>query len=219
MNIMNWVDGRELYVTSDLHLSHKNIIRGTSRWSDTTVCRDFNTAEEHDDFIINAINMTVGDNVLLHMGDFALNRNKSPEYFLERLQCKVIFLLGNHDQDLEKYLSKISHKCHFKNGQVLVTCEHKQILGVCDYAEFNVGKNHFVCSHYPMESWHRKERGSIHLHGHCHLRAPLMRNRLDVCVERVYSPLSIPSILGIVEANNQHIANISKISENSRFYD
>ena len=45
---------------SDPHYGHANICGGVSMWTDKSGCRNFNTLEEMNDSIVNAINSKVG---------------------------------------------------------------------------------------------------------------------------------------------------------------
>lgn len=88
------------YFISDLHLGHKKIIEFQQE------TRPFSNLEDHDNWIIEGINMTVGLHDKLYiLGDVAFSRKG-----LERVNdiiCKNIrIVLGNHDlRATEEYLA------------------------------------------------------------------------------------------------------------------
>lgn len=143
-----------VFFTSDTHYGHKNLVKGTTQWSNPERCRDFLTVQEHDDFIVNQINSLVGqDDVLYHLGDWSFGGYKNIKKFRERIICKEIHLvLGNHDQNVEKNLEE--YKDTFK------TIQH--------YLEIEIDGNLIVMSHWPMKIWNKSHKGSWQLHGHCH---------------------------------------------------
>ena len=62
----------DVWLTSDTHLGHKNIVSGISGWEANRGQRKFNTLEEMDDTIINNINKYVKpDDILFHAGDWS----------------------------------------------------------------------------------------------------------------------------------------------------
>ena len=87
------------------HFSHTNIIRGLSRWSDKSGCRDFNDVWEHNKTLLDNINNTVGENDILYfLGDFSFNGHINIKKYRELINCKTIhFVLGNHDNNLTKH--------------------------------------------------------------------------------------------------------------------
>lgn len=165
-----------IYLTSDTHFGHKNIIR--------YVDRPFDTVEEMDRTIIDNINKTVapGDTLYI-LGDFTMGGSYSKcMKYREQLMCEHIHLiLGNHDR-----------KRVFEKDKPLI------FESVKDYAE--VG---FYClSHYPFSSWNGREYGSIMCHGHIHSKRRHNEinqwqrfRRFDVGVDaNNYTPVSLDYI-------------------------
>ena len=88
------------FFTSDWHLNHRKILE---------FCKDtrlFSDVSEMNDKIIKDCNKKVGkDDVLIHLGDFALNIGYKPEMMFDNLfdlrvdiVCRNIILYeGNHD--------------------------------------------------------------------------------------------------------------------------
>ena len=152
-----------VWITSDTHYHHTNICRGVTGWRtlDGKIpinhTRNFQDLDEMDSVIVNNINSKVGPNdTLIHLGDVAFGGFEKIGEFLNRLVCKNIHLvLGNHDQHITKNKEDIRSK----------------FLSVSNYLEVEIGGVEFVLSHYPLCSWNKLGKGSIHLHGHVHLSA------------------------------------------------
>lgn len=84
------------YVTADLHFGHTALLRFPER-------KNFNTIEEHDNFLIRRINSTLkpGDTLYV-LGDVGFrNANQTLEELgrkIKRIEClRKILIMGNHD--------------------------------------------------------------------------------------------------------------------------
>ena len=93
-----------IYLISDLHLDHKNIIKYCNR--------PFSSAEEMNRTIIDNWNEVVKEDDFVYLvGDLAFGRKKTKiQYWLKKLNGNVILLIGNHDKG---YLKSVPHadKC------------------------------------------------------------------------------------------------------------
>ena len=154
-----------IYITSDYHHDHKNVI--TSYGRPTTI-------EDHEEWLIERTNSYVQENdIVYHLGDFSFSKNEDKiRNFCNRLNGTWNHVLGNHDRIdlLEKSFSGTKHK----------------ILG--NYYELKYDKVFIVMSHYPIESWNRMRHGSYHLCGHMHshehfLKLRNIKNRKLVCFD------------------------------------
>ena len=138
-----------IYITSDLHLGHRNIIKYCNR--------PFQDIHEMNKCIIDTINNTVNiDDSLYILGDFAF-RGKDPIEYRNRIICKNIHIItGNHDRekDFTKYLVSEENSYGFSSVQPvkeIIHCNQKIFL-----------------SHYPHRSWPASHKGSWMCYGHCH---------------------------------------------------
>ena len=185
----------KVYVTSDTHYGHKNIVRGVTNWrtKDGEIpvdsVRDFETIDQMNERLIDGINHYVGqDDTLIMLGDVSFGGFENISIFLYRLVCQNIHLiLGNHDHHIEN-----------KRGDVQI-----RFLSVQHYLEANINGQDFVFCHYPLQSWNGLNKGVIHLHGHSHL--PEHRKfgngkRMDVGVDgNRMDPYSIDEIIKIMD--------------------
>ena len=158
-------DTEVIYLTSDLHFFHDNIIEHCER-----PC----TIEVHVAWILNKINSVVkpGD-IVYHLGDFAYGSNAKFSRLQEvfsQLNGTWRFIIGNHDKE--------------KQLEALCQGTPHEVLG--EYHSFYYKKRKIVMLHYPMETWDGKGRGrnSIHFHGHIHnKKITEIENRHNVCLD------------------------------------
>jgi calcineurin-like phosphoesterase family protein len=167
--------------TTDTHLSHKNIIKGTSEWSNIDKCRPFDTVDEHDDFILDAINSVAGpEDRIIHGGDFSFGSHTNIPKFRDRIKCRNIFLVkGNHDKKLWQ---------HYRS---LFTWTGTML------DDLYIDKQHIVVCHYALQVWEDNNRGTWMIHGHSHngLDHALDGKILDVCPEgHDYKPWTFEQI-------------------------
>ena len=183
---------QKIYFVSDTHFGHANICRGVSKWSSENSSnpngtRDFDTIEEMNDAIVNAINSRVGeDDILYHLGDWSFGGWKNIYEFRKRIKCKNIHLiLGNHDEHIQKD-KFFPHLVKDKYGlisEIEDTLKHRELgmlkhqfdvtardffTSVSKLETITIGKIKLVLCHFPLEEWELMDSGSLHLHGHCH---------------------------------------------------
>ena len=96
--------GQNVYLTSDTHYNHKNIVSSVTYWKDTRPgqTRDFKSLSHMNQTIVNNINSMVGeDDILIHFGDWSFGGIESIWDFRKQIICKNIYLLfGNHDEHI-----------------------------------------------------------------------------------------------------------------------
>lgn len=186
MFIPDWDDivgDKKMFVITDIHGYHKNIVRGESNWNDKNGCRAFDTIADHNSTIVNNINEKVGENdVLLHLGDWVFGGVQNVPLLRDRIICKtVINLFGNHDHHI-----RVQH----------LLGNTKEFAWCGDYLEFRYNKVFFTAFHYPLGSWNNMASGSINLHGHCHGSYKPVGKQIDCCPEKNnYKPRSLESVI------------------------
>lgn len=155
------------WFTSDLHFSHKNIVKFTNRGMETT-------KENHDEWLVNLWNSQVkpGD-LVWHLGDFSFDHDINRQVaLLKRLNGVKHFVKGNHDN--RRVLDELR-----KQNAV-------QWWG--DYKEVKIGTETAVLCHFPFAVWHKQHYGSWHLHGHSHGNYLTEKGKiLDVGLDSAYN--------------------------------
>lgn len=161
-----------LFVTSDLHFGHKNIIEYCNR--PFPCLKDMNAG------LIEIWNSKVGpEDTVYHLGDLSFDRDHSKKdgplfELLTRLNGHKVFVLGNHDRHISSKLKQLAH------GRFPLP----KVQSVHDYLEVDVNGTKVVMFHYPCAEWHGSHRGSVMLHGHCHgNRQDLPGRILDVGID------------------------------------
>lgn len=86
-------DKEKIYVFSDPHFDHTNIIRYCNR--------PFNSTRQMNEGLVGNWNTTVSDiDTVYFLGDMAYGRNRRPiDYWLSKLGGEIFYIRGNHDSD------------------------------------------------------------------------------------------------------------------------
>lgn len=164
-----------IWFTSDLHFNHARIIE---------LCkRPFKSVEEMNQSLIDKWNAVVGtyDEVFV-LGDFAFwYKDAQPlDEIFHSLKGNKHLIIGNHDEQNKKVLQ--------------LPWDTQRHIGHVRWGE----ASRFVLCHYPFERWWHMERGTIHLHGHCHGSAPEANRRFDVGVDsNSFAPVHATTLISI----------------------
>jgi len=160
-----------IWFTSDLHLSHANIIKYCKR-------PFINTFEMDQKLIYNWNSVVNADDIVYVLGDFMVwyKAEHDPDYFLSNLNGSKILITGNHDK--EKVINakgwKEVHKTIYEaeiNGQYIVMC------------------------HYAMRVWNGSHKGAWHLFGHSHGKLNEFGKSFDIGVDSWnYTPISFDQV-------------------------
>lgn len=132
-----------LFFTSDTHFWHSNIIKYCNR--------PFMDIEEMNEEIIKRWNDKIEKNDLVfHLGDFAFCGPSQYKTLLERLNGKIILILGNHDwrNIKEGYMSKFD--------------------GIYQQLRIKVDDQRIYLNHFPFLCYEGSWRGVWQLFGHVH---------------------------------------------------
>lgn len=176
---------KNIWFTSDTHFGHKNIVRGTTEWTEFKEgsshqgTRDFDTLEEHNAALVKSINSLVKhDDVLYHLGDWSFGGHQNIKTFRDQLYCREIHLIfGNHDQHIEPIDSPYR--------SLFASLSHKVELSykIDSKTSGRYGKTKFFLSHYGHRVWNQSHHGVIHLYGHSHGTLPGFGRSMDVGVD------------------------------------
>lgn len=157
----------KVWVIADTHFCHINVI---------TYCnRPFNSVEEMDETLINNWNRVVApDDVVYHLGDFALADRERIRNIVSRLNGVKILVMGNHDRFQPAFYISAGFK----------TAIHKSIII----------DNNLVLSHIPPAREYISDK-YIYIFGHIHdkhIDIEDLPNCLCVCCDRTdFFPISL----------------------------
>jgi len=150
---------REIWVTSDHHLGHGNIVDFAKRPT---------TRAQHTEFLTDRWNERVqpGDKVY-HLGDFTLNGPEDAARYFRGLNGHI-YILGNHFHHDRRWLPPDfdNYEYESKNGLIRILYPISVIHPRIEIAGVRVP--HIVLCHYPFRRWDRSHYGSWHLYGHTH---------------------------------------------------
>lgn len=175
---------KQVWVTSDTHFLHNNIIRFSNR--------PFENVDDMNEEIIRAWNSVVGEeDDVYHLGDVSLGRADKTIGILNRLNGNIHLIRGNHEKS-------VLDKEYTRN----------RFTWIKDYYELKTNSNlTIVMCHYAMRVWNRSHHGAIHLYGHSHDSLDLEGNwgkSMDVGVDSAYRilgeyrPFNLKEIIDIM---------------------
>lgn len=130
---------------SDIHFNHKNVLSYDKR--------DFETIEEHDNYIIEQWNNTVEyDDIVWILGDVSWYGVKKTIEILNSLNGSKNLIIGNHDK---KFLKNKDFRDCFNE--------------IAYYKELPFENDKFiVLCHYPIAAFNGNYYGNYHFYGHVH---------------------------------------------------
>jgi calcineurin-like phosphoesterase family protein len=154
------LDPENTFFVADTHLRHKKILVYQPN-------RKYSDIDEMNEALIRNWNETVPEGAtVIHHGDFAFASKAKIKEYRERLNGRIILILGNHD-----YYSEVVGAFGEDN--------------IFDSKIYRVGSQLIHSCHFPMASWSDAEDGSWQLHGHYHGHKvdDTMYKRMDVGID------------------------------------
>lgn len=198
----------DIWFISDLHISHNR--------SFIYEKRGFTSVEEHDETLVHRWNAHLTDrSVAVHTGDLLFNDSDGTFFkaLMRRLRFSTLYVgAGNHiSGHLAVYKETISqYPGAVEAGQLRYEVypltyhvddnPNKRVVFMPVYFELSVGGHHIVCCHYPILSFNKQSKGTIHVAAHSHGSCALtnkdtgLGRRLDVGVESFGRPVSLTEI-------------------------
>lgn len=179
---------KRIWLISDLHLGHKNIIGFCDR--------PFKTVEEMDETLISNVNETVGKKDLLwFLGDFAFGSKERIQRYTESIFCsQKSIILGNHD----------SHPTRWWIESGWTWASRFPIV----YLDF------IVLSHYQM--FMQTAGPYFNVHGHSHnstVHRPSSRHMNVSCEVIDYRPVNLQYVLDAVKKEGGIIQKTGRSGE------
>lgn len=156
-----------IWLVSDTHFNHANIIKYCDR--------PFDTTEEMDWFMVEKWNSVVKPNDhVYHLGDVYMNASKGYiDNLLSKLNGKKRLILGNHDNGKDQVLLH-----HFE--KVMLWRNFDKV----------------VLTHIPLREDSIPGGNRVNVHGHIHQNKSPIGPYKCVCVEQVnYTPINLEEIV------------------------
>ncbi len=186
----------KIYITSDCHYFHKNILRYCNR--------PFKDVDEMNEELIRQHNKIVKpDDIVYNLGDFTFGSAYQAVSIVKRLNGQHRFVCGNHDKWLfdSSYNSNNAYR-EIQDELLRVGAPKEKIEWIKDYYEFKHNGTLFCLMHFPLFTWHHSYKGSINLYGHCHasIEHMIKGRQMDVGVDNAfkltgeYRPFSLEEV-------------------------
>ncbi|HLD91381.1 MAG TPA: hypothetical protein VI911_10250 [Patescibacteria group bacterium] len=169
------------FFTSDEHYSHSNIIKYCNR--------PFNSIDEMNRAMTARHNEVVtDDDIVVHCGDFTMNREQHAKIIIRKLNGRHIFITGSHDKWIKNFN--------------LDTAIGEKVLLVGSMWERKFDNVYLVACHYAMRKWPRSHYESIQVYGHSHGNLPPEGRQLDVGVDvHNFYPISLDQVIQTINLN------------------
>lgn len=197
---------QNIWFTSDMHISHKNVIRFCDR--------PFADINEMSEKLIENWNECVkDDDIVFVLGDtFWFNDSHKIKKVLEQLNGIIYIIPGNHD-DFTSY-----HRVA-DNPRIILCDDIVQVFLESEDNRWHKKILELWLAHYPLMTWPHRENGAINLFGHIHSKPkgregvdqdlPLHKHQCDVGTDYWgYKPVKLERLLEKME-----IVDINKIRD------
>lgn len=172
---LNQESGPRVWVWSDLHLFHRNIIRYSGR-------PFFNLEQMNEELLKTAERLVGKEDWLVFGGDLSFGSMEDTRDWLAQLDCRKATLLGNHDVDRQE-------KVHGWESLGFEAVADVQAWDLKTPWEMQDGLRvqSLWLTHYPLPA-SRIPAGVLNVHGHTHTEN-LGGRRLNASVEQIdYQP-------------------------------
>ena len=167
-----------VFVSSDLHLFHRNIIKYCPE------SRLFTSIEEMHAKIIDNWNEAISPLDLVYiLGDITFGKEHESAAILDKLNGLKVLILGNHDK-------------HLMKSELLKS----KFVEIHDYLEIKHGKHDVVLFHYEQKEWNGIHHGSFALYGHSHSTRIGPGRSMDIGLDsNMCNPWLLDDVIAILE--------------------
>lgn len=157
-----------VYVWSDIHFGHKNIMKYSGR--------PFPTTNLMNQCLIGNYLNTVSDNdIVIFGGDISFMSDTATNEILSQLPGRKIQIIGNHDMDRKGKLRNMNF-------------DERHLCMVLDF-----NGSQLLFTHYPLTT---VPEGCVNVHGHIHQYPAPSPRHINICVEHTnYAPKLLKNML------------------------
>lgn len=164
-----------IYLISDTHFGHENIIKHCKR--------PFDNAKQMNQYMIDRWNSVIkkGSEEIWHLGDFTFDYKHDRVYdLISKLYGFRKLIIGNHD-----------NSNHIK-------CLRKCGIEVMYYDVIKLNNKKISLYHFPIKNYH----GHYLIHGHIHNNNGVRKNCFNVSVENInYTPIKLIEVYDKLKQN------------------
>ncbi len=169
-----------IWIISDTHFNHKNIIEYESR--------PFQDVQTMNAAMIKNWNSIVNPNdIVIHLGDVGLGNESQLKEIIPQLNGVKILIRGNHDRKSDSFFLDCGFAKIYRT--LMITVDGKKIY----------------LSHTPESRPGDGEKYDLHMFGHVHTKGnypDFCHNGACVCVERWnYAPINLKALIKMCEEN------------------
>lgn len=177
------------YYIADTHFYHANIIKYCKR--------PFQNAEEMNEYMIERWNQTVKpDDIVIHVGDFAMGNTLAQQKIFIRLNGHKILVLGNHDGN-KRYMLNVGfeevHDYIYRDGLLIMHDPMFVEINLRGDGLFTFEERYNECDYF--------------LHGHVHnhyVHNKKLNKAINCCVENHdYTPKTLEQLVGWMQETRQ----------------
>lgn len=177
---------RKVYFGTDFHWHHdREFIWGN---------RGFADVWSHDAALEQELREKLTDeDLFVYQGDWSLNsQQEDAERLLKSIPCPIIYIMGNHDQRISRFIQKERTTgaglfgVQIKNEEIDIRF-YTGVLEIC-WVRNDGSKQACSHSHYPQKEWNHMNHGAWSLSGHVHgnLESGLPTNLDNKCLDLSY---------------------------------
>ncbi len=148
-----------VFITSDLHFYHKNIIKYCPKFRE-----NFHTLEEMNEYILKQFDELPAGSIVINNGDLYLNSSKKFDdiiYLVDRMKAndkQLWLIMGNHDREMAAYMKDAPSD---DSREVLLALGFDKVY---DYPILIEDK--YLLSHEPV--YMHPNSNIINIYGHTH---------------------------------------------------
>ena len=159
---------KKVWLISDLHLGHKNIIKYSER--------PYASVNEMNETLVRNIQSVAGaDDIIVFGGDIAFMETEKANSLIARCLGYKILIIGNHDFNKGKLRDLDFDEIHLCKS---VTYKGKE----------------YALTHYPLDEM---PDGLINIHGHTHNRNTGHPRHINISCEVInYTPITFQDLIG-----------------------
>lgn len=164
-------NGRNVWIWSDIHFGHKNIIKYSGR--------PFPNVDLMNKCLVgNYINVVQENDIVFWLGDITFGDVQGINKLLSQLPGHKIHIIGNHDMDSKGKLNNLKF-------------DEQYSCLVIDIEDVDT-EYQLLLTHYPLDIVPER---CVNVHGHIHQHT-LMPYNINVCVEHTnYTPKHMKQVL------------------------